>query len=138
MLPHNKIEAIVNKIQSVYLFFVCVDIFFFIWEVLGSLRKFERIAVSRDPKDILMFSIYLILYLGLRYRQKWVVPFALLISAFGVFRMLLFILSPIESLQFILAKIFGVLLIMFFGYQLLFFSKGEVRKYFQSEGTVLF
>jgi len=138
MLQNSKIEVIVNKIKNVYLFFVCWAIFSVTWETLGSLRKFDRVEINKGSLDILMLFINLTLYLGFRFKQKWVVPFVLLISAFGIFRMLLFILSPVESWQFILAKIFCLLFILFYGYQLRFFTKAEVRKYFQSEGMVLF
>ena len=138
MFQNNKIEPIVNKLQNVYLFLVCLEIFSFIWELLGSLREYDRIESSKGLEEILIFFINLTLYLGLRFRKKWVVPFALLISAFGVFTTLLFILSPAESSQLILAKIFGVLFLLFYGYQLRFFTKPEVRKFFQSEGLVVF
>ena len=138
MLTNNKIDSIVNKIQGVYLFFVCFFVFSVIWVVLGSLRKYDRIVINKSLEEFWMFPLDLILFLGLKYRKKWVVPFVLLVSAFGVFRMLLFILSPVESWQFILAKIFGLLGILFYGYQLRFFTKPEVRKFFQSEGLVIF
>ena len=123
MLQNSKIEAIVNKIKNVYLFFICWEIFSVIWETLGSLRKIDRIEINKGSLDVLIFFINLTLYLGLRFRHKWVVPFVLLISAFGIFRMLLFILSPVDSWQFILAKFFGVLFILFYGYQLRFLHK---------------
>ena len=138
MLTNSKIDSIVIKIQGVYLFLICWEIFFFIMELLGSYSKYDRFQISRDFEDILRFVIQLTLYLGLKYRKKWVVPFVLLMSVSSIIIALLGILSPAESWQFILAKIFGVLFLLFYGYQLRFFTKAEVRKFFQSEGTVLF
>lgn len=89
-------------------------------------------------KAIIFLLLYGTVYLGLRRRKEWVIPLVLVFSSGSSLWEAITIVSPAEDLEALLAKLFSGLLLMFFVYQFLFFSRREVRLYFGSTGRMLF
>ena len=87
---------------------------------------------------ILYIIVYFTIYLGMRRKRKWLIPFILISSAFGILRTCLGILSPADNVETLLEKFFGVFFFLFFGYQLMFFSNQSVKNYFGVKGRVIF
>ena len=135
MLQNDKIEAVVIKIQRVYLSLTCLGFVLAVFVLSGLSGKYGL----KDGFELTYTSfIYLALYFGLMRRKKWIIPLILLAAAFGLFRELIYILHPAESLSKIAGKAISVLLLLFYSYQMHFFSKTEVKKFFQSKGSFLF
>jgi hypothetical protein len=135
MFQEDKIESIVNKIQKVYFIFICFGIFSVIYISLGLSEKFGG---KKSLELIISLIVFLTIYFGLRLRKKWVIPFILIMSAFAVFRELIAILQTAEGIGLLIGKFISVMLLLFYAYQINFFSKREVKTFFKSQGIVLF
>lgn len=128
----GALKTAVRRIQRAYV-------------VLGMLAIVSAIVTLFDEpglRDILEAVIFLLVYgtvyLGLRRRKDWVIPLVLIFSAGSSLWQAVAILSPAEDVEAVLAKLFSGLLLMFFVYQFLFFSRQEVRLFFGSKGRILF
>lgn len=73
-----------------------------------------------------------IFYIGLRNKKSWIIPLMLFLNAIGVVS---FFFIRTESVIEIIAKFFGVAINVFLIY---FFSRKEVKEYFNSKGFFLF
>jgi hypothetical protein len=128
----DTVKAAVIRIQRAYV-------------VLGMLViVFAIVAPIDEPslRDCLEVVIFLLLcgtvYLGLHRRKEWVIPLVLVFSAGTSLWQAIVILSPAQDVEAVLGKLFSGLLLMFFVYQFLFFSRREVRLFFGSKGRILF
>ncbi len=134
MFQEAKVESIVNKIRKIYFVLICLGVF----GVLILLGVSDKYGHKDSLGVIITLIVYLMIYFGLRLRKKWVIPFVLISSAFGVLRTLLAILQPAEDIEAIIHKFMAVIMFLFYAYQLKFFSKREVRAFFRSEGIIFF
>ena len=115
------------------------------YAVLGVLVIVSVIVSLFDrpnPRDTMEAAIILLVYgtvyLGLRRRKEWVIPLVLVSSAVSSFWAAAAVLCPAGNVEEVLAKLFNGLLLVFFVYQLVFFSRREVRLFFRSKGRILF
>ena len=135
MLGSDKIETIVIKIQKIYLFLTCLGFILTVFVIFDLLSQYG----TKEGIELTFASIiYFALYLGLAKRKKWIIPFVLFAAAIGFFRELIYILHPAESLSKIAEKVISVLILLFYGYQIHFFSKTEVKKFSRTKGSVIF
>jgi hypothetical protein len=77
-------------------------------------------------------------YVGLRSRRSWAITLVLITSAFGFFSSFCKIIDPAGDILALIGKVFSCLFLFFFGYQIIFFRKREVRLFFGTKGQVLF
>lgn len=135
MLTHDKIEVRVRIIRRVYLALT-------ILALAGVLYSLLRLSATNSAKDKIEFLVtalfYLVIYIGLEGKKSWIIPFVLIVSAFGLFREFLSMLHPSETSKEIIGKIVHLFMFAFFWYQLQFFSKSTVKKFFGSKGLVFF
>ena len=126
---------IFHKIQKLYLFLTCIGFVLTIFVYLAFSDKY-------GPKDGFRLAyasvIYLVIYFGLIRRKKWIIPLIQIFAALGFFWELIDFLQPAESISNIAGKVISLLLLLFYGYQINFFSKTEVKNFFRSKGSVLF
>ena len=142
MLPIDKIESVVTRVQIVYLIIACLAIFacflnllVLLWAFVVSIEEYDREVIF----ELLYISLmHLVLFFGLLRRKPWALPLILIVAAFGFFSVLILILFPAISLGPFLLKFVAVPLLFFYGYQIHFFSKPEVKQYFENKGTILF
>jgi len=135
MLQIAKIDTIVSKIQKVYFILACLGFALAIFVYLGL---FEKYGFKDGVKLTYATLIYFAIYFGLIRRKKWIIPLIQIFTALGLFWELIYFLQPVESIGNIVGKAISVLLIIFYGYQIHFFSKTEVKNFFRSKGSVLF
>lgn len=135
MLQNNKIEDIVTKIQKSYLFLACLGL---VLSIFVFLEFFDKYIVKDGSKLVVAFVIYFFLYFGLMLKKQWIIPLIQISAAFGFFWGLLYFMQPAGTIDNFLGKIISVLFILFYGYQINFFSKTEVKDFFRSKGSVLF
>ena len=132
MLTNDKIETRVRIIRRIYLTLT----------LLGSVFSLMSLSSADTPKDSIQFLVatlfYLVIYLGMKGKKSWLIPLVLIAAAFGLFRELLFMLHPADTIKDIIGKIAHLFMFVFFGYQLQFFSKSAVKQVFGSKGVVLF
>ena len=135
MLTHDRIEVRVRIIRRVYLTLTILALV----GVLFSLLNLSLINSTKDKIDSIVAALfYLVIYIGLEGKKSWIIPFVLIVSAFGLFQEFLFMLHPSGTTKDIIGKIVHLFMFAFFWYQLQFFSKSAVKKVFGSKGLVFF
>ena len=111
---------------------------FILWAI-GTLYNFyAHSKIGEMLEGFICVILYIVIYLGLRYRKDWVIHLVLITSAFSCFWFGIRILIPSEDITALISKFLIVFLLFFFGYQILFFRKPEVRKFFGVKGKEIF
>lgn len=91
-----------------------------------------------ELESLIKLCLYLLIYLGVRRKKKWVVPLVLSTSAISSLICFLYVLNPATEAKLLLAKGVVALLCLFFAYQMIFFSKKEVRAIFGINEKIIF
>jgi hypothetical protein len=127
----DRIERTVLVIQRVYL----------VISILGILVLLSYLVKSRGVEALLQGALMTVLncvsYLGLRYRQHWVITLILIVSALSCLGIFFQILQPADSVRALFDKILLVLILLFYAYQIHFFRKPEVRQLFGDRGYLV-
>ena len=117
---------------------------YFVLLLLGGITvsmKWRQVF-SKDLKEIaeiaLQLIIYASIYIGLKRRNNWVIAFILIVSAFGFIWGFFYVYSPAQTFTEFIKKMGGIFLLIFFGYQLIFFTSQNVRKYYGIKGRIIF
>ncbi len=87
-------------------------------------------------QDVLLATLYGCAYFGPAIQKKWVITLVLIVSAFGCISGFVNVIQPAGDIKALLAKIFFSLWLLFFGYQIVFFRKANVRGLFRDKGTL--
>lgn len=130
-LMDGKTEKTVGRIQKTFLVLALIETSF----------ALDRIA-DQEFADFFEISwavvIYVSIYLGLRSRRAWVLPLILLYSAFSCFWRIQHLLILAQETGMLTVKVYYCLLLFFFAYLLVFFSKQQVKRLFGVKGRVIF
>ena len=127
----GAIKRTVLRIQRAYLVLGVLAI------VSGIVTLFDEPNLRDSWETAIYLLVYGTVYLGLRHRKKWVIPLVLFFSAVSSVWEAAAVLCPAEDVEAVLGKVLNGLLLMFFVYQFLFFSRREVRLFFDSRGRIL-
>ena len=128
----DRPERIVLRIQRLYGAIT-------ILALLGTLSELFGRSGFRDVlEDFLSLLMFGTTYFGLRLRRDWVIPLALISSAFQCLRFFLTIMYPAGDAQALALKLAACLALLFFAYQLSFFCRTDVRTLFEHRGHVVF
>jgi hypothetical protein len=133
-LAEEKIGLQVRRIQKIYLFLLIVGILYFIGLVLG--RGNGTLKTELEPSA--MFFATAVTYFGLRLGRQWVVHLILILSAFGLVNTLLSATEQPSNFAMLLIKALGFLFGLPCAYQVVFFSRKEVKVFFNDKGLTLF
>jgi len=87
------------------------------------------------PLNILIDSL---IFLGLRRKKHWVVVLIMICSALWLLYTLLSIFAPAADFRTLFQKFVAVALVLFYAYQINFFSKYEVKKFYGVKGFLIF
>ena len=128
----GAIKATVLRIQRAYVVLGVLVI------VSGIVTLFDETNLRDIWETALYLLVYGTVYLGLRRRKEWVIPLVLVFSAVSSVWEATAVLCPAEDVEAVLGKVLNGLLLIFFVYQFLFFSRREVRLFFGSKGRILF
>lgn len=121
----NKIKTVVNVVKWFYLVGAVIEIFLIaIVFLIGNGLRIDAIIGT---------IVSIILYFGLKNKKSWVVPTILILSSLSFVGQLIYI--PAVNITFLVLKIIVSLISIFLIY---FFSRKEVREYFNSKGLYLF
>jgi hypothetical protein len=127
-LESARIEKIGVRIQKVYIALV-------ILVCLGTILKyFQDSTIQSYFGHVLLAFCFLLAYFGLKQKTGWVIPFILVSSALGCLSEIANFLIPALNMEMLFDKILDGFLLFFFAYQIMFFSKQEVRLFFGFRG----
>jgi len=133
-LQDDKIEKILTWLQRVYLVLIILNGA----SLLFQLVDFEQSKLREIDETAIGLAMYWGVYVGLRSRRSWAITLVLITSAFGFFSSFCKIIDPAGDILALIGKVFSCLFLFFFGYQIIFFRKREVRLFFGTKGQVLF
>jgi hypothetical protein len=108
------------------------------------LLLYAPVSLRDDPSGaqallgVAVAGLFGLIYFGLRARREWVVPLVLVSAAFACLQATLVMLHPAGDAGVLATKVPAGLALWFFGYQLAFFSRPEVRTLFKHHGRVVF
>ena len=131
----DKIITIINRIRRFYFVMICLGALDVIFNLSGISEGLPRREILQAIMDLFL---YLIIYIGLKQRKGWLIPLILLSSAWWLISTFLTAFQPAVDAPGLLAKAGGILLVLFFSYQLRFFSRREVKSYFDTREIILF
>jgi len=132
----EKIDSLLRRIQRIYLVLLCL-VCLSALPLLASIIDGPPIPEG-ELESLLQAILYFMIYSGLRNRKSWVIPLILLTSAFSAFLFLLQFLTPSTDLKLLLAKVVSALMCLFFVYQMIIFSRREVRSLFGASKQIIF
>ena len=133
-LPFEKVTIICRRIQKFYLILLC----FVIIDLVSRIPDIKNSVISQNwLEHAITLSTTTCIYIGLKTRAKWTVPLILFISAYGLFKAYLIGIQPTEGVMDLVYKCIAVLLVIFSTYQLIFFTKKEVKLFFNVRGTIV-
>jgi hypothetical protein len=135
-MTRTAIESVVQTIQRVYLLFAVLG-------VIGSLGVLAGLTLRLQSFEDLVQVLFLTaldgtIYLGLRWRKKWVIALVLIFSALNIIACIANILHPAEDTMALLGKLVAIFFLAFYGYQIYFFRKAGVRSRFGDRGVLVF
>jgi|SRR3990172_10851210 len=134
-LTSDRIITVTRRIQKVYFALVCIGIIDTIYTLSGISETF---SLRESIQGVINLLIYFFVYIGLRFRKTWVIPLVLISSAWLVVSTFLYTFQLTVDILGLLSKFLGIILVLFYSYQLHFFSKREVRAFFGTKGTIFF
>ena len=139
ILTDVKIIKITSILQKVYFVLICFLIFGFFLDAIRTISGLsEGLHREKSHQGIITILLYLAIYIGLRRRNKWLIPLVIYLSTWFSLSMLLYTLKPAVDVTGLVEKIVGFIMIMFCIYQIHFFSKHEVKAHYGSKGKILF
>ena len=135
ILSDDRTIKIMLRIQRAYFVLICICVVGYISLLL---KLSEGATVWKNLEGIIPILIFLIIYIGLKLRKKWFVPFVLLVSILILINSSLYIFQPIENMHGLFLKACAIMFFIFFAYQMYFFSRKEVKAYFGVKETFFF
>lgn len=135
ILTDDRIITITGRIRKVYFALICLGTLDVIFTLSGFSDSLPRREILQEIMSILLF---LVVYIGLRLRREWLISLILLFSAWWLISTFLTSFQPAVDVPGLLSKIGGILLVLFYAYQLYFFSRREVKSYFGVKEVILF
>jgi hypothetical protein len=134
-LPRNKIDAVISRIRKVYLVLVWITGLYLIFNISKVIDPLSR---GKMMEMGLTFSVFIIIYRGLKVRADWIIPLILIFSVYDLISVFFNSMEPSKDIAEIIAKPVGMLFVLFYVYQLIFFSKTEVKSLFGAKGFNVF
>ncbi len=129
----NPVEVIIIRIRYIYY----ILIVFTLGGVALALQFWKSDFSIYIGAGIKVLAYILICY-GLLRIKPWVIPLALIVSALGIINEVFALYISAENSFGIIIKFIGVLIICFYLYQIYFFRKKEIAKFFESENMDIF
>ncbi len=123
-----RIFLFCNIILAVLFFFAFV-------ESIGAVIRGGD--VRRHIEDLVSLPLYLLIAFGLKKQLSWVRPLICWVSCFSILRMLLVMVSEdlmktaANPVAIVFVYLFNGVFILFYAYQLYFFSRSDVKAFFK-------
>jgi len=133
-LQENEIERRVVTLRKIYVTLAVLGIIV----LLIKWREFFSEDITKIGQIFFHFIVYASIYFGLKNKRNWIIMFILFVSALGFLLGCLYVFSPANTLAELAEKISGIFFLLFYGYQLIFFSGQNVRTYYGVKGRIIF
>ena len=130
----EKIEKRIFTLRKIYLALFLIGVFALVFKI--ALYEAGEFGVVGEL--VIRIVIFGVIYTGLKISGKWVIPLILISSAYGLFISFCTILSPAYDFKALMVKILGILYLLFYVYQLKFFSSQDVKNYYGVKGRIFF
>ncbi len=130
---HVAIDKVVQGIQQIYLLLIALGLLSSLG-FLGITPRPSTLDLLGEWQRTFVRAIDCVIFLGLQWRKKWVITLVLIFSALGCATILFNIMQPVEEMRALLLRIS---LLLFYGYQIYFFSRKDVRERFGSKRTLV-
>jgi hypothetical protein len=143
MLTNDEIKTRISVIRYIYLLLACIVTTGFVMVLLILVKPAALGAAGGlnykfvPPHMAGLIVIWLIDY-GLRPNKAWITILIPIGCAMALFVGLLSLLQPINNGAGLAKKIVRLIEFMFDAYQIYFFTKPEVKKFYNMRGTVIF
>jgi hypothetical protein len=131
------IDSVVQTIQKIYLVLIVLSVLGTLGLLLGMTPRLSALGPLAALQTSLVTAIECVIYLGLRWRRKWVITLVLIFSALSCATIFFNIMHPAEYMRELFSKLVGILLLLFYGYQIYFFRRKDVRERFGDKGTLV-
>ncbi len=128
----ERVIRIINRIRKIYFVFFCLGSIDLIFAVS------EGVPLGEILERLISTFLYFVIYIGLKFRNRWLIPLVLMSSAWLLVSTLFSMLQPAVDIRDLVAKGGGIMLVIFCAYQMHFFSKREVRESFGVKATIFF
>ena len=135
ILTDDRIIKITSRIQKVYFVFICIGTLDAIYNLSGISESSLR---GESLQGTINLFLYIVIYIGLRLRKKWLISLVLISSAWLLLSTFLATFQSAVDVPGLLAKAVCIMLVLFYAYQMHFFSRREVKSYFGMKGTIIF
>lgn len=110
--------------------------------VLGLVYLASGVSHVYGGKDIPGYLIFCLIvsikYYGLRFRRTWVVPLILYASALGIIRILFTGVNAENGVIMVIGVPVFFMMVLFYAYQIYFFSRTDVNRFFGRKGLIFF
>lgn len=131
------IDRVVQTIQKIYLVLAVVGVLGVLGVLAGLSPRLKAVGAPALLQGLFVTILYCVIYFGLRRRMKWVITLVLIFSALSIVTCTFNILHPAEDMRALLGKLVTALFLSFYGYQIYFFSRKDVRERFGGKGTLV-
>jgi hypothetical protein len=143
MLTNDEIKTRISVIRYIYLLLACVAttvllMLLLIAVKLATLKAAEGLDFTFVPPYMVGLIIIWLIYYGLRRNKAWITILIPICCAIALFDGFLSLLQPINDGAGLAKKFVKLIVFMFNAYQIYFFTKPEVKKFYNMRGTVIF
>ncbi len=130
-LTDIQIERTVLKIRRVYLALILIS-------TPGALASIYYADIGVRGEFLVTWICQIFMYFGLRDKKSWIIPLITISSVFSFVFSLLAITEPSKNPIELITKILADLMVFFFVFQIHFFRRKEVGKFFMDSGLDFF
>lgn len=131
----DSIESTLNKIRKVYFTLSLLGIFFIMFLLSGSSYKY---GIKDIPFVLFSTLVYISIYWGLKKKKAWINLFIRFFSVISILTICFKSHSYQSMHKLIIFWVIAFILVLFYIYQIYFFSKREVRTFMKEKGVTFF
>lgn len=128
----SKHEIIIKRLLIAYYFITCMIALSFVHAAVTHTDGLHEYALG-----LISLLMFILVCYGLHRRKTWMYPLIFIVSAYSIIIDSFYVFGRTMSDHGLSTKVFAFLLVVFFGYQILFFKKAEVKKLFSEKGETV-
>ncbi len=132
---HPKVPFGVNFIRKCILTLAIILTVSVIFELL---LDFPALNIEEFLKKGLQCAIFWIIFYGIKKEKSWTVILVLICSYFALLTtILVFLNTSVINGYDLLKRLFQLILILFYVFQIVIFTRSETKRYFKEKGTIV-
>ncbi|MDH4242037.1 MAG: hypothetical protein OEW48_20950 [Phycisphaerae bacterium] len=135
-MNEEKIKSRIKLFERCYLLLIVLTVALLLYGI-AILVEYDTFEYIFGPA--LFLYIYIMIYIGLRCTKQWVASLILFTSAFGMLTVLFGLADTYDSpTEFAIYRAIDFAFMALFVYQMIFFSRRNVRRYFKATSRTFF